>query len=133
MERGRLLLAYERETFARETLISASAPARVDKDGFTFKVRIEPHGSWTTDLDVVTAAGVGGRYARPKYSRGARRARPSMQLSLEKWLADAPRLECDQDELRATYRRSLSTLRLSGSRRPWRAGAASRQLACRGS
>ncbi len=66
--------------------------------------------SWSTDLDVVTATGAGGTYVRPKYARGARRARPSMELSLEKWLADAPRLECDQDELRATYRRSLVDL-----------------------
>ena len=33
-----------------------------------------------------------------------------MELSLEKWIADAPRLECDSDELRATYRRSLVDL-----------------------
>ena len=92
------------------TLISASAPARVDKGGLTFKVRIEPQGEWTTDLDVVTASGAGGTYVRPKYARGARRARPSMALSLENWIADAPRLECDSDELRATYRRSLVDL-----------------------
>ena len=33
-----------------------------------------------------------------------------MELSLEKWIADAPRLECDQDALKATYRRSLVDL-----------------------
>ena len=107
---GQLLLGYTRETFRRETAISASAPARLDKNGLTFKIRIAPHGSWTTDLDVVTAHGAGGTYVRPKYTRGAKRARPSMQLGLEKWIAEAPRLECDSDELKVTYRRSLVDL-----------------------
>ena len=44
VESGRLRLGYQRETFTRETLISASAPARLDKNGLTFRVRIEPHG-----------------------------------------------------------------------------------------
>ena len=101
---GRLHLAYQRETFRRETVISASAPARVDDHGLTFDVQIEPHGSWTTDLDVVTAvAGVGGSYSHPKYTRGHKHARPNMERSLETWLTDAPRLESDWDPL---YRRS---------------------------
>ncbi len=107
---GKLLLGYQRETFRRQTVISASAQARLDKNGLTFKIRIEPHGSWTTDLDVVTAYGAGGTYMRPKYTRGTKRARPSMQVGLEKWIADAPQLECDSDELKVTYRRSLIDL-----------------------
>src|SRR5262245_6341752 len=110
VDSGRLRLGYKREKFTRETLISASAPARVDKGGLTFRIRIEPHGSWSTDLDVVTASSSGGTYVRPRYARGSKRPRPSMAMSLETWLAEAPRLECDADELRATYRRSLVDL-----------------------
>ena len=33
-----------------------------------------------------------------------------MEQSLERWLADAPRLECDWEPLKATYRRSLVDL-----------------------
>jgi glycogen debranching enzyme len=110
VEKARLLLGYERETFGRETTISATAPAKIDKKGLTFAVHIEPHGAWTTDLDVVTAAGAGGTYVRPKYERGKRRARPNMERSLERWLDDAPRLESDSDPLKATYRRSLVDL-----------------------
>ena len=33
-----------------------------------------------------------------------------MQQNLERWLDDAPRLECDWDPLKATYRRSLVDL-----------------------
>jgi glycogen debranching enzyme len=110
VDKGRLLLGYEREAFGRQTAISASAPAKVDKKGLTFAVQIEPQGSWTTDLDVVTAAGAGGTYVRPKYVRGERRPRPNMERSLERWLKDAPRLESDSDPLKVTYRRSLVDL-----------------------
>ena len=109
VEKGRLLLGYRRETFERQTAISASAPAKLDKKGLTFAVRIDPHSQWTTDLDVAIA-GVGGHNLRPKYERGERRARPNMERSLERWLRDAPRLESDSDALKATYRRSLVDL-----------------------
>src|SRR5262249_58985571 len=52
---GTLVLGYERETYRRATTISSSRPAKVDKTGLTFKVAIEPHGEWRTELDVVTA------------------------------------------------------------------------------
>jgi glycogen debranching enzyme len=110
VEAGKLLLGYQRDTYRRLTTISASAPAEVDVEGLTFSLRIEPHGEWTTDLDVVTAVGAGGRYARPKYERGQKGARPNMGRSLERWLQDAPRLETDSDSLKATYRRSLVDL-----------------------
>ncbi len=111
IEDGRLFLQYARETFKRETVISASAPASVDEGGLTFAVRVEPHGSWTTDLDVVTSRGSGGgTFSRPKYARGLKRARPNMERSLERWIEDAPRLDCDIAPLTATYRRSLVDL-----------------------
>ena len=111
IEDGRLRLEYARETFKRATVISASAAASLDGAGLTFAVRIEPHGSWTTDLDVVISqADEVATYSRPKYARGTKRARPNMEQSLERWIADAPRLECDRSELTATYRRSLVDL-----------------------
>jgi glycogen debranching enzyme len=109
-EKGRLTFAYERGTFRRATTISASERAKIDEKGLTFKVRLEPHAEWTTDLDVVTTAGAGGRPVRPKYERGQRRARPNMAVDLERWLSDAPRLECDWESLDRTYSRSLVDL-----------------------
>jgi len=109
VEKGQLQLVYERDKYVRSTLISATPPARLDKDGLTFKIKIEPHGTWTTDLDVVTAMlGYGERHELPKFARG--RGRQNMQRNLERWLEDAPRLECDWDPLKATYRRSLVDL-----------------------
>jgi glycogen debranching enzyme len=110
VEKGRLLLGYRRDTFGRLTTISASAPAQLDEHGLTFAVHIEPHGEWATDLDVVTAAGAGGTYVRPKYVRGERRPRPNMERSLDRWLKEAPQLETDRQGLRATYQRSLVDL-----------------------
>ena len=83
IEDGRLHLQYTRETFKRETVISASAPASVDEHGLTFAVRIEPHGSWTTDLDVVTTrAGAAGTYAtRSTSAAGSRPARTWREAS----------------------------------------------------
>jgi glycogen debranching enzyme len=109
---GRLVLAYERETFRRATTISSSVPAQVDESGLTFMVHIEPHGVWSTDLNVVPTLMAPGldRATTPKYGRDARRARPNMQQNLEQWIVAAPRLECDWEPLQATYARSLVDL-----------------------
>ncbi len=106
-----LHLGYERETFRRETLISASTPARIEERGLSFEVTIPAHGSWTTDLSVVTSRlGPAGTRARPKYGRGRKRARPVMQQSLDQWIEDAPRVESDWQPLPRIYRRSLIDL-----------------------
>ena len=110
VKNGRLLLGYERDTFRRGTEISATAPARLDKSGLTFKVTIEPHGEWTTGLDVVaTVPGAGG--ATEQHGSAVRPTRlRNLATDLERWLADAPRVECDLEPLKATYRRSLVDL-----------------------
>jgi glycogen debranching enzyme len=104
---GKLVLAYDRETFSRWTVISSSQPARLDKHGLSFKIRIGPHGRWSTQLDVVTE-GLGieeaGRIENPAKSQR------QMRMSLERWLDQAPRLECDLEPVKATYRRSLVDL-----------------------
>src|SRR5262245_33369768 len=109
-EKGSLVLVYQRDTFERETIVSSSAPAKVDEKGLTFEVTIEPHGEWSTELDVATG-GLGwgelGSYAR-RTGNGNRKSR--MQSNLNRWLDAAPRLECDWEPLRATYRQSLVDL-----------------------
>ncbi len=111
VEADQLVLGYRRETFRRETTISASETATFDEHGLTFAVHLEPHGSWTTDLSVVTSLpGVGRRMTQTKYGRGRRRAQPNMAQSLEQWVADAPKLECEDGPLTATYHRSLVDL-----------------------
>ena len=104
---GKLVLAYERAHFRRATVITSSARARTDRDGLSFRVRIGPHGSWKTEIDVVVDLGVGYAAAQP---RTARVRRVSMARDLERWLERAPRAECDWDPLRSMYRRSLVDL-----------------------
>jgi glycogen debranching enzyme len=109
VEDGKLVLAYERETFSRFTVILASAPARIDKSGLTFKVHLEPHGEWTTEIEVAaTLSRVGTKANRPALV--GRRGRKNLGGSLERWISQAPRLECDWEPLRVTYRRSLVDL-----------------------
>ncbi|HEY4190794.1 MAG TPA: glycogen debranching N-terminal domain-containing protein [Candidatus Limnocylindrales bacterium] len=111
VENGTLVLGYGRETFRRETRITASAPAAVDEHGFTFTVPLPAHGRWTTDIDVVAAvAGPGARTTETKYGRSRRKAKPNMAHSLEEWIDEAPHLECDWEPLKSTYRRSLIDL-----------------------
>ena len=96
LARGRnscLLLSYDRESYRRQTAISATAPAKFDKMGLSFAVHIEPQGEWTTDFDVIIAMWLWRNLTRPKYERGQPKAQPNMERSLDRWLNDAPRLE----------------------------------------
>jgi glycogen debranching enzyme len=106
-----LLLLYKRGTFERETVISASSPAQYDQHGLTFNAHIEPQGEWATSLDVSTRLfGTRAMRGSAQSSQARRRARQSMGQNLEKWLAEAPRVECDWEPLKTTYRRSLVDL-----------------------
>ena len=108
VEGGKLVLGYDRATFGRSTAISASKPARVDKKGLTFRIRVRPHDKWSTDLDVVTGRlGTGQAPHGRENPKGSQRR---MRRNLERWMDDAPRVECDWEPLKATYRRSLVDL-----------------------
>lgn len=108
---GRLVLGYRRDRFVRETWISATPAPAFDGDALVFAAKIDGHGEWTADLHVVTAvAQAFERNERPKYDAGERRPRPNMARGLDAWVQDAPRLECDWDSLKRTYRRSLIDL-----------------------
>ena len=108
VDRGKLVLAYDRESFGRSTVISASERARVDKNGLTFKLSIGPHEEWSTELDVKTERL--GPAADPEQDESPERRRRRMQRNLERWLEEAPRLESGWDALKTTYRRSLVDL-----------------------
>jgi len=109
---GRLVLGYRRDSFIRETWISATAEeADLAVDGIRFRLEIAPQGEWTTCLDVATAVNAFGEAPlRPKYGHGETRARPNMRLTLEDWLAQAPDLDTDWRALERTYERSMIDL-----------------------
>ena len=107
VERGALRLGYERETFSRvDADLEQSSAAKVDENGLTFELRIQPHGEWTTELDVVV--GMPGLRSARVARKGGRRK--TMEANLDRWLAGAPRIECDWEPLKRTYRRSLVDL-----------------------
>ncbi len=111
VEDGRLVLAYRRDRFSRETIVSSSEPAAIDENGLTFLVRIGPHERWSTGLDVVTATmGLAQRTERTKRQRSGGDRPSPMERDLERWMADAPSIESDWDWLRVTYARSLVDL-----------------------
>ncbi len=115
-----LVLAYQRETYARETWISSSEPADIDEHGLSYVITVPPHGEWSADLDVVAHAGaldgappVTGQDGRPALARSAGalgQARPNLARGLEKWLERAPELRCDWEPLEQIYRRCLTDL-----------------------
>jgi len=108
----RLVLTYRRETFSRSTVISSSQPCALDEHGLTFQLQLGPHGSWKTGLDVVPAVlgATGEGDTEPSLAWQARRPRTNMARNLERWLDQAPRLECDWEPLKTTYGRSLVDL-----------------------
>ncbi|MEV4811575.1 amylo-alpha-1,6-glucosidase [Micromonospora avicenniae] len=110
VEANCLRLGYRRGNFVRETAIVSSSPARYDRDGFAFSIHLEPNEQWETRIDVETSAvGPGGRDLR--LGVGTRNVeRLALQQDLDKWIADAPKLNSQHEALASTYRRSLVDL-----------------------
>ena len=76
--------------------------------------------------------GAGGRLIRPKYGE-AKRARRACSATWSAGSTEAPRLECDWDALKTTYRRSLVDLAALRFSPPSPEGGACRPRACPGS
>jgi glycogen debranching enzyme len=106
-----LKLKYRRQTFARETWITASSPATYDEGGLTFTAVAKGHGQWSTELTVTTGhSGLETVLRRPRGPRQRTQIADGMAKNLANWVDSAPRLECDSDTLKVTYRRSLVDL-----------------------
>jgi glycogen debranching enzyme len=106
---GVLLLAYARGAYERATAISATASAELDEAGLTLRAHVAPHGEWQTEIDVAIGPPAGGSSPQRGVRRAAR-AGETMQHELERWIGDAPRVECDWEPLRIAYRRSMVDL-----------------------
>ncbi|MEH0936072.1 amylo-alpha-1,6-glucosidase [Micromonospora psammae] len=110
VEPDRLRLGYRRGNFRRETVISSAGSARYDKNGFTYTVHLEPNGQWDTEIDVQThAVGPGGRDLRMGL-RAHGTERLALQHDLEEWIARAPKVNTEHEQLASTYKRSLIDL-----------------------
>lgn len=113
IEKDRLVLGYHRETFQRETWISASQPADFTEDGLTFHVQIPPQSSWSTCIDVAAVLQPQRQNAEPvhvKYVHGDEAPLPELEQSLDQWLAGVPQIHCSWQPLEAIYNKSLIDL-----------------------
>jgi glycogen debranching enzyme len=106
-----LKLKYRRQTFERETWIMASSPVAIDEDGLTFTTTVKGHGRWSTELVVTTSqAAMEAVLRRARGPHQRTKVADGMAKNLDSWVGGAPRLECDNDPFKVTYRRSLVDL-----------------------
>jgi glycogen debranching enzyme len=110
VEGQELTLGYQRESFRRETHISASQPAEVGEGGLVFRFRLEGQARWTTCVDVRTVGRMdeGPKAPQPAHTNGA--GQPILERSLDQWVRGAPKLTSTWEPLGFTYRRSLVDL-----------------------
>jgi len=107
-EDGTLALGYRRADFVRETRISSSAAAAVDQWGLTFSLEIAPHDEWAVCLVAQPVTETGP--VELKVGHDEEEAKPAIGMSLDEFLARAPRLDTDWDALEHIYERSLIDL-----------------------
>ncbi len=117
-----VVLGYQRETFRRETHLSATAAeAELHPNGLVFHVHLPPHGRWSTCIDVLAVRRFderGSERLKPiervkeqvKYVHGEGEPRPELDKSLREWVSGAPRLHCSWTPLEQTYKKSLVDL-----------------------
>jgi glycogen debranching enzyme len=116
---GVLVLGYQRAGYIRETWIRPhDDDAELAADRIVFRPKIEPQGSWSTWIEVVTAMdGTPAGHEHTRYQpgdeprpHGPSRARPGVHPTLRELLAVAPKLETDWEPLKLTYARSIVDL-----------------------
>ncbi|GAA2703996.1 glycogen debranching N-terminal domain-containing protein [Micromonospora olivasterospora] len=106
-----LRLCYQRGRFARETIVSSTAPVEVDAAGMTFRIELPPNGSWSTDLHVRTLVrGAGGRDLRESVTAHREPDLRDMRDDLRRWRESAPRLIAEHDVLADAYDAALVNL-----------------------
>jgi glycogen debranching enzyme len=116
---GVLVLGYERAGYIRETWLRPhDERAELRSDSIVFRPTIEPHGSWSTWIEVVTAVdGTPAGHERTRYRPGEEPqpdtpslARPGFHPGLSELIRLAPVLETDWEPLKLTYARSIVDL-----------------------
>ncbi len=111
VEKNQLIYGYRRESFFRETTISSSVPAKIDKEGLTFSVHIEPHNAWTTTLEIIPSEILTSLKEKTvHHARNIDNAKLRMKEDLQKIGEDVPKISCDWEPLIEIYRRSLMDL-----------------------
>jgi glycogen debranching enzyme len=110
VEDGQLVLAYQRDSFRRETVIGASGPVEVDGQGLSFPVHVAPREEWSTQVRVRPYYYIQGQRFRLSSRAWGPEANLDMAADLEQWRSSAPVLVTDWEPLKQTYERSLIDL-----------------------
>jgi glycogen debranching enzyme len=101
-------LSFEQDGFRRATRLHFNRKGELREDRIVFAVDLSPHSSWELCVDITP---IEGKKPRPPLLRcdsfGA--PEPAMPVTLEEWVARAPKLEAN-DELQHVYDRSLVDL-----------------------
>jgi glycogen debranching enzyme len=121
IEPDKLVFAYERGFFRRETWICSSMPAHIHEDGLSFMLRLPAHGSWTTCIDVTAVEP--RAFVQPRVHTREGELRADLGLSVREWVESAPRLVSSEKALERTYTRSLTDLAALRFRTRFLAGA----------
>ena len=93
-----VVLGYRRGDYGREPCVRAGAGFYTG-ESVEFHLVLEPGESWSREVEVTVSTG-----------REQATARPTDASDLDAWLAGAPRIETDSDDLRHLYRQSLVDL-----------------------
>jgi glycogen debranching enzyme len=108
VEEDRLILGYQRDTFRRSTVITASGPATFDDHGLTMTTHLEPGGRWTMTVNVAAVITLPDEpNVLPIWRKGHEQM---SRENIERLPVFLPALECDWQPLKDTYRRSLIDL-----------------------
>jgi glycogen debranching enzyme len=100
-EADRLVLGYRRDTYVRETCITAPG-ADFDELGLGFRAEVPPQGEWSASISVlVSGAGI---------RKNAAPTGPQRKKKVAAALASAPKLFTDWLPLAQTYERSIVDL-----------------------
>ena len=106
-----LILSYHHSNFARSVTINSSAPATIDRHGFTYDLQLAPGEQWSTTFTISPHASQPGvRFTHRKPRGTLEHVHATRTEELEAWLAGAPALEAGEPALARTYRTSLSDL-----------------------
>ena len=116
IEPDHLVLGYRREEYVRETWIVAP-DASVDEGGVTYRLRLQPHGEWSTRLEVRV---VSSSEAVRRGATNSQATREERQKRVAHALAEAPRVLTDWPDLLRRTSAASSTLRRSAIPDCWR-------------
>jgi glycogen debranching enzyme len=106
VEKDELVLGYKREEYFRETRIIAPG-ASIDERGLTYRVALEPHGEWSTRLEVrVVSSSEAVRHG----TTDRLATKDERQKRIKRVLTEAPALRTDWQDLLSTYQRSIIDL-----------------------